>query len=199
MDCCICYILTPIFASSKSIEVSALIEKVKVVYSVLRYEFIEKLKQKPVEISVQARLEAYEFFGEMTIKDNVISKASIKKQKSGVEKPISLVSFFNKLSLHLIDTYLIVIMSVMDICLNNYEIREDNLINELHQMIITMHSQNLITQLHSCLKETIATALASYLKHGLLVSKSHTNQNGGVMINYTSPVSNKPKIDELMN
>jgi len=111
----------------------------------------------------------------MTIKDNVVSKAAVKKPKRGVEQPVSLVSFFNKLSLHLIDTYLIVIMSVMDICLNNYEIREDNLINELHQMIITMHSQNLISQLHSCLKETISTAVASYVKQGLLVSKSHTN------------------------
>jgi hypothetical protein len=106
--------------------------------------------------------------------DGLISKASVKKRR-GVEPPISLVSFFNKLSLHLMDTYLIVIMSVMDICMNNYEIREDNLINELHQMIITMHSQNLISQLHSCLKETIATALASYVKHGLLVEKRHTN------------------------
>lgn len=52
MDCCICYILTPLFAQGKSIKVADLIEKVKIVYSVLRYEFIEKLKQRPVEISV---------------------------------------------------------------------------------------------------------------------------------------------------
>lgn len=35
-----------------TIKVADLIEKVKIVYSVLRYEFIEKLKQRPVEISV---------------------------------------------------------------------------------------------------------------------------------------------------
>lgn len=73
------------------------------------------------------------------------------------------------------DTYLIVIMSIMDICMNNHEIRENNLINELHQMIQTMHSQNLISQLNSCLKETIATALASYVKQGILMSKSFTD------------------------
>jgi hypothetical protein len=76
MDCCICYILTPLFSQNKPITVELLIEKVKVVYSVLRYEFIEKLKQKPIDVSVLDRLDAYLQFQEINIQDGTITKAA---------------------------------------------------------------------------------------------------------------------------
>lgn len=73
------------------------------------------------------------------------------------------------------DTYLFVGMAVMEICNSNHEIRENELVYELHQMIIKMHSQNLLTQLHSCLKETIKTALVRYTQLGMLVYRSYPN------------------------
>lgn len=91
-----------------------------------------------------------------------------------------MINFFHKLGLHLFDTYLFVMMAVSEICNQNIEIREIELVHNLHQMIIKMHSQNLLTQLHSCLKETIQTAFARYTSMGMLVSKSYSNQNGGV-------------------
>jgi len=39
----------------------------------------------------------------------------------------------------MMDTYMIVLMAVAEICNGNYEILEENLINELHKTIITMH------------------------------------------------------------
>ena len=47
----------------------------------------------------------------------------------------------------MIDTYLIVLMAVMEICNGNYEILEENLIKELHNTIITMHDQSLVQNL----------------------------------------------------
>jgi hypothetical protein len=44
----------------------------------------------------------------------------------------------------MIDTYLIVLMAVMEICNGNYELLEENLINELHKTIIMMHDQSLV-------------------------------------------------------
>jgi hypothetical protein len=70
---------------------------------------------------------------------------SIKKDKSRINlQPFSFVAFFNKMGLHMLDTYLIVLMAVMEICNGNYEILEENLINELHKTIIMMHDQSLV-------------------------------------------------------
>lgn len=73
----------------------------------------------------------------------------------------------------MMDTYMIVLMAVAEICNGNYEILEENLINELHKTIITMHGQSLVVNLQSCLKETIGTALARFVSMDLLTSKSH--------------------------
>lgn len=44
------------------------------------------------------------------------------------------------MGMHLMDTYLICVMAVLEICEGNFEVRDDNLVNELHRMIITMNS-----------------------------------------------------------
>lgn len=53
---------------------------------------------------------------------------------------MSLISFFNKLGLHLTETYLIVLMAASEICNGGYEVQEENLIRELHQLIINMYN-----------------------------------------------------------
>lgn len=108
-----------------------------------------------------------------------------------------MITFFNKLGIHLTDTYLVVIMAVSDICHGGFEVVEENLIRELHLVIIKMYEQSLVQQLSSCLKETIQTALNRYVSLGVLEKRSHTKQNGGIQTFYTSKQENKKKIEEL--
>ena len=144
-----------------------------------------------------------ENMGEITFNGGSIQKvykSKSTKNKSRVQADkVSLVSFFNKMGLHMMDTYLIVAMAVMEICNLNYEIEKDNLVNEIHKMIITMHGQSLIFNLQSCLKETISTALSRFVSLNLLVSKSHPVQNGGHTTYINSPIANKPKIDDVIS
>lgn len=65
MDVCIGYILARNFALEKVISVDELIQQVTEVYQLLRYEFIEKLKQRPVPDSVKDRLDALVDFNEV--------------------------------------------------------------------------------------------------------------------------------------
>lgn len=111
--------------------------------------------------------------------------------KSGLKDHLSLVSFFNELGLHLMDTYLIVLIAVQEICESNLEIQDENLIDELHKAIILMYSQRLITQLQSCLKVTIETALSRYVKFDFLVKKDRYNMDGGSIAYYSSPNKHK--------
>lgn len=69
LDFCVCYILNREFTQTKSIHIDKLIEQVHEVYSVLRYEFIEKLKQRPIPESIKARVRDLAEFGEITVVD----------------------------------------------------------------------------------------------------------------------------------
>lgn len=75
MDFCICYILHRKFTQTKSIHIDQLTEEVQEVYTVLRFEFIEKLKQRPLPESIKTRVRNLAEFGELTVVDGKISKA----------------------------------------------------------------------------------------------------------------------------
>lgn len=149
---------------------------------------------------VQERLKDLEENGEISISAGSIQKVvKIKgssKKNGGIKmETLSLVSFFNKMGLHMMDTYLIVSMAVMEICNSNCEVLQENLVNELHKTIITMHGQSLLQNLQSCLKETITTALSRMVSLNLLVSKNYPVQNGGQQTYVSSPIANKAKIE----
>lgn len=75
--------------------------------------------------------------------------------------------------MHLMDTYLAVLMAIMEICNGGLEVLDTNLIKELHKMLIEMTNQGLVLNLQSCLKETINTALSRYYKMGLVEQKTY--------------------------
>lgn len=129
--------------------------------TLFRFEFIEKLKIRPIKDSLNARLQQLTQLGEIEIVDNVISKTA--KLKS-----FTFINFFNKMGMHLMDTYLAVLMAIMEICNGGLEVLDTNLVNELHNMLITMTNQGLVLNLQSCLKETIITALSRFYKMGLV-------------------------------
>ncbi len=131
MDSCIGYTLDKHINNQKTISVAELEERVAFMWTLFRFEFIEKLKIRPIKESLKARLEQLKQLGEIEIVDNVISKTA--KLKS-----FTFVNFFNKMGMHLMDTYLAVLMAIMEICNGGLEVLDTNLVDELHKMIITM-------------------------------------------------------------
>jgi hypothetical protein len=55
-----------------------------------------------------------------------------------------MINFLKGLGHYMLDTYLIVLMAVQEICNSNYVLREDQLIIELHEAIKEMHGDNLV-------------------------------------------------------
>jgi hypothetical protein len=91
------------------------------------------------------------------------------KAKSNKEPLMfSYLNFFAGMSSYLFDTYLFVIIAVSEISKYGKQVKENNLIDELHVAIREMYSDNQISQLGSCLKEVIATAIGKYITLGLL-------------------------------
>ena len=94
------------------------------------------------------RINALEKIGEIKIVGDSIIKVSDKKpSKLKNANNFSIINFLNNMGLYLLDTYFVVLMAAQEICNSNYVLREENLINELHEAIKTMHSDSLIPQL----------------------------------------------------
>ena len=140
--------------------------------------------------------------GEITITEGLLMRTSVKKsvgRRVPQEQPFSFVQFFNRMGGYLIDTYLIVLLAAQEICLGVYEIEEDKLVDALHKQIIEMHAQSLVTQLQSCFRETINTALSRFVRLGLVTSSTYTQANGARITFITCAQSKKQAIEEQLN
>ena len=86
---------------------------------------------------------------------------------------MAFIDFFSKLIMPLIDTYLITLTAIEQICGKNLVIKQKTLVNELHVGIKSLYSQGNIPMLHSCLKETIKTAIERFHQMGVLDTTSY--------------------------
>ena len=109
--------------------------------------------------------------GEIKIEDNLIK---MQQSKGKENKEYSYIKCFGSMLNHLVDSYQIVLMAVSEVCTLNYIVKEDNLVKELHQAILSMFNVNLIPQLMSCLEAIIYTALNRYTSLGLLSVTKYT-------------------------
>lgn len=94
------------------------------------------------------RIKALEKLGEIKIEgENIVKvndKKPIKSLKLKSVNSFTMINFLKEMGLYLLDTYLVVLMAAQEICNSNYVLREENLINELHEAIKTLHSDSLI-------------------------------------------------------
>lgn len=103
---------------------------------------------KPIKESFMDRIKALEKLGEIKIEgENIVKvndKKPIKSLKLKSVNSFTMINFLKEMGLYLLDTYLVVLMAAQEICNSNYVLREENLINELHEAIKTLHSDSLI-------------------------------------------------------
>ena len=89
------------------------------------------------------------------------------------ESAKTFIDFFSKLVSPLIDTYLITLMTIEQLCGKNLFINQKTLVDSLHVGLKYLYSQRSIPMLHSCLKATIISAIERYGQMGLLEMTSY--------------------------
>ena len=82
---------------------------------------------------------------------------------------------------YIADAYMIVLMALEDICEGNHVINETKLVNELHTTTIALYNDNMITQLPSCLKELLETAIRRFGEIDVAVIKHYTTMTGSTI------------------
>ena len=96
-----------------------------------------------------------------------------------------MIQFFNDLSSHILDTYMIVCIALDGIIQGNMVIKEKRLIEGIHFAILDMYNENLIPALQSCLQVTIKTALHRFAELKMITVSTYLNANGARVSYYS--------------
>jgi len=110
----------------------------------------------------------------------------------------TLLDFFSGLILPLMDTYLITLAAIEQLCGKNLVMKQKTLVRELHVGIKFLYSQGDIPMLHSCIKETISTALARFAELGLLETTSYLTKKGSSTVFLRCTLESRPRIRGLL-
>lgn len=109
------------------------------------------------------------------------------------------LEFFSFVTQSLVDSYLVVLLSIERICGINVVLKQKKLVNELHLAIKNLYADSMLPHLHSCLKEILWTALDRYESMGLFEQRSYGNKKGSTTSFIQSSAENKQKLQEAIN
>ena len=137
------------------------------------------------------------YFDEIGVIEVSSDKQTVRLAKTESSK--TLIDFFSRLILPLIDTYLISLTAIEQLCGKNLVIKQKTLVKELHVGIKHLYTQGCLPMLHSCLKETILTALTRFSQMGLLETTSYLTRKGNSTNFLRCPSECGPKMKELQD
>lgn len=113
------------------------------------------------------------------------------------EKTFEMVNFFSNLIMPLIDTYLVTLVAIRQICGKNLVLKHSKLVKQLHNCIKVLHMEQIVTNPISCVVEIIETAVFRYAQLGLLETRAYMTNKGNTTLYTQCPAKNRPQIDKL--
>lgn len=163
-------VLTHDYFDGKEVEMRPLFDVIRLYDVLLRNEHLLNY-----DLSKQKMLQRVHHFvqkGFLELKDDfkvvVVNK----------ERTFLLLDWFSGLLVPLIDTYLITLMAIEQICGKNLVLKFTKLQKELHYCIKKLYNMQVIPGLHSCLKEIIQTALERFAEMDFIEIKAFVKKNG---------------------
>lgn len=111
------------------------------------------------------------------------------------EISIAFIDFFSNLINPLIDTYLVTLAAIEQICGKNLVLKQKSFVQELHSCIKQLYQDRVLPHLHSCLIETIETAIMRYEQLGFVERRAYVTKKGNTTLFMHCPAESKPKID----
>lgn len=113
------------------------------------------------------------------------------------DKMHAFVDFFSKLILPLIETYLVTLTAIQQICGKNLILKHRKLVQELHNCIKVLHVNQVLSNPISCVVEIIETAVFRFVQLSFLETRAYVTNKGNTTLYTHCPQENKPKIDAL--
>jgi len=97
------------------------------------------------------------------------------------------------------DTYLIVLLTIEQICGKHIILKQKLFVQELHVVIKHLYTAKTIPNLHSCIDEIITTSLLRFEQMKLLEVTSYSNKNGSNTNFLLSHLDSRPQIANLLD
>ena len=108
------------------------------------------------------------------------------------------LEFFVQLTEGLLDTYLIVLLSVEQLCGRPMVIPFKELVTEMHASMKDLHHEDVIPHLHSCLTEVIRTSFSRFEQLKFIEMRTYPDKKGTPTIFVQSPAHKQADIRELI-
>ena len=74
----------------------------------------------------------------------------------------TLLDFFQQMAQPYLDSYLLVLLAIEQLCGKNIVVKVRNLVKELHSTAQDLYAEKIYPHLHSCLQEILFTALERF-------------------------------------
>jgi|688.fasta_scaffold228347_1 hypothetical protein len=97
-----------------------------------------------------------------------------------------------------LDTYMITLLTIEQLCGKNIVLKEDKIVKEIHVALKHLYKERAIPYLHSCLQEIIRNSLSRYHQMGIVSVRSYSNKKGSLTQFITCAGDLKPKVQELI-
>ena len=139
-------VLTKDYVDGSPVAMLPLIEVIKTYANLFYNEHFTQF-----ELSKKSMLSRVDYFvslGYLSVDNDTVKIAN-------KERAMTLLNFFSGLISPLIDTYLVTLSAIQQICGKNLVLKNKKFIKELHACIKRLVHLNVIPDLHSCLNEII--------------------------------------------
>ena len=180
------------FLVSDSVELATIFKVLAIYQDIFASEILTKFKASPDQM-----MQRVQYFAERGILE--VSADQMTAKLTNSDSSQILLNFFSQLVLPLIDTYLITLNTIEQLCGKNLVIKQKTLTKELHVGIKYLYSQGCLPMLHSCLRETIVTACSRFAQMGLLEITSYLTKKGNSTVFLQCPSESGPKMRALLD
>ena len=136
------------------------------------------------------------FFVEAKILNSSQNDTMVEIAKSDIA--VKMLDFFVQLTQSLLDTYMIMLLTIEHFCGKPIVIPIRKLIKELHASIKELYTEKVLPHLHSCLKEILRTSIRRFEKSGFLVLRTFGNKKGSQNTFIQSPVEAEEEIHKQL-
>ena len=94
---------------------------------------------------------------------------------------------------------MITLTTIEQLCGKNLVIKKKTLVKELHVGIKYLYSQGCLPMLHSCLKETIMSAVSRYTQMGMIEETAYLTKKGNSTVFLRCPSESGPQLQALIS
>lgn len=113
-------------------------------------------------------------------------------------KSLPVLELLSQMCQVFVDTYLMVLLMLEQICGKRIIVKQKLMVNELHTALKNLYTDKVLPHLHSCLDEILWTSILRFEEMGFVEVNSYGNKQGSKTNFLISNIDKRPKLIETL-